>query len=162
MPKRKSNMLLVFQADCLLRVQVVCMVVIMAEVICINQATIITHTVYPFKVFFFYTAWKMKGCSLMYGPWLTLISVETTSNPPITNSRGAITMRGRREYPMTPRTWPKETCSKEQQDSIRKCFFCFTKTIWAMSDWILTGCRRWRGVSCTYLTTENTSQQEDC
>lgn len=40
---------------------------------------------------------------------LTLTSVETSSKPPMTKSRGAITMRGRREYPITPRTCPKET-----------------------------------------------------
>lgn len=40
----------------------------------------------------------------MCGLQLTLISVETTSKALITKSRGAITMRGRREYPITPRT----------------------------------------------------------
>lgn len=37
---------------------------------------------------------------------LTFIRVETTSNDPTTKSTGAMTMRGSREYPITPRTWP--------------------------------------------------------
>lgn len=56
----------------------------------------------------------MKSNDKIYLPsmwcwWLTLTSVETSSKPPMTKSRGAITMRGRREYPITPRTCPKET-----------------------------------------------------
>lgn len=37
---------------------------------------------------------------------LTFIRVETTSNDPTTKSTGAMTMRGSKEYPITPRTWP--------------------------------------------------------
>lgn len=51
-----------------------------------------------------------KTYSLSMWCWsLTLTSVETSSKPPMTKSRGAMTMRGRREYPITPRTCPKET-----------------------------------------------------
>lgn len=42
----------------------------------------------------------------IYDTELTFIKVETTSNDPTTRSTGAMTMRGSKEYPITPRTWP--------------------------------------------------------
>lgn len=93
--------------------------------------TDIKHIIYPFKVLFLH---KKKNRLLMCSLWLTLISVETTSNPPITKSRGAITMRGRREYPITPRTCPKETCSKEQKDSIKNVSYILQEQVRVMSD----------------------------